>query len=133
MGPFEAALARFATDTKGKIDRFVIYVVLEFRTRLIVRSPVKTGRFRNNWLYGVDEIPSATLIEVDPTGEQASARIAAGIPATAFGHRHYIVNNLPYGRSLENGSSKQAPLGMVRITVLETEEIVARAAEAVQK
>jgi hypothetical protein len=36
----------------------------------------------------------------------------------------YLTNNLPYGERLEYGYSKQAPSGMVRITLAEYEKIL---------
>lgn len=130
MGVFTAALKGFEDRTGEKADRFVRYVMLEFRTRLIVRSPVDTGRFRNNWQYGVEVAPSGVIEGADRSGADVSARIAAQIPVKAAGHVHYLVNNLPYGQSLEDGGSKQAPSGVVGITLLETDQVVARAAVA---
>jgi hypothetical protein len=133
VGTFTDQLAGF----KAKVDRLgsttTRLAVLELRSRFIVRSPVKTGRFRNNWFLGVDQQPDATTEEVDPLGDLAIARALGALPDPADGHVYYIVNNLPYAWSLEMGSSKQAPQGIVRLTLLEWDDIVADAANAAKE
>lgn len=79
------------------------------------------GRFRMNWQVTLHQPATGTLDDVDPTGAKA---IAAGMQIAAqakAGDVVYIVNNLPYAHRLEfeGHSSKQAPAGMLRITVVE--------------
>ena len=121
-GPFELQLRAFADKAKGNADAAVREVVLEVGRRLVIRSPVDTGRFRSNWFYGVDAPPSESTLGV------GSAEVHGDIPAKAAGHVHYVVNNLPYAWRLENGYSKQAPAGMVGLTVVEFAGIVDDAA-----
>jgi hypothetical protein len=89
------------------------------------------GRFRSNWQTMIGAMPSGTLDSVDPSGQAAIARGAAVIEATTVGPAIFIVNNLPYAHRLEFDSwSKQAPAGMVRVTVAEFNSIVEQQARA---
>lgn len=124
-GPFEAQLREFAAKAGARADAAVREVVLEIGRRLVIRSPVDTGRFRSNWFYSLGA-PS------DATTDETGARQVQGIgemPAQASGKVHYITNNLPYAWRLETGWSKQAPLGMVAITAIEFRGIVDGAAQ----
>ncbi|MDO8800050.1 HK97 gp10 family phage protein [Phenylobacterium sp.] len=119
-GQFEMALSQFAQKAGERADAAVREVVLEVGARLIARSPVDTGRFRSNWHYSVDAPRSVITAS---TGERAVTGVEA-MPRDASGRIHYIQNNLPYAMALERGHSKQAPNGMVGLTVLEFSGIV---------
>lgn len=123
---FELQLSNFAKNAGEKSDAAVRTVVLEIGARLIARSPVDTGRFRSNWNYSLNA-PTAETTE--QTGELFVNHLAA-LPTTgAASATHFLQNNLPYGPALEYGHSKQAPLGIVGLTVLEFNGIVDDAAK----
>lgn len=126
MAEFAVQLDAFAEKVEGQLHEVMTKSVLEVRSRLIIRSPVDTGRFRANWQYGVDAMPAGTL-------ESTGAPPAARIPEKAFDRVHYLANNLPYANRLENGWSKQAPSGLVGLTVIEWPDIVASAVASVQR
>lgn len=89
------------------------------------------GRFRANWDYGIGSIPQGQYDTVDKTGAASRDRIAVGISGVKMvGSKHFIVNNLPYAQRLEDGWSRQAPHGMVGLTVLKFETILNRAARS---
>lgn len=135
-------LERFAKKAKGNADLVVRKVFLDFSTRVVMRSPVGDpsgwkspapagytgGHFRGNWQYGEGMIPRGWLQTVDKTGQASLARMQA-IKPQASGKVHYIVNNLPYAMELERGHSRQAPAGMVGVTVKEFQMIVRKAAQ----
>jgi len=87
------------------------------------------GRFRANWRVSIGAPDTRTYPEtvLDPTGQIS---IGAGIDAlgtyrTSDGTIH-IMNSLPYAQALEFQShSKQAPAGMVRVTIAEVAQVVA--------
>ena len=111
---------------------------------LIEASPVDVGNFRGNWLG------SKVIARVGnpdnfrgkggegTMGTIQSQRItnpgvAKGQPPTSFeetnlgsaktakiGQDVYITNNLSYAQALENGSSKQAPGGILRVSAQKT-------------
>jgi hypothetical protein len=90
------------------------------------------GRFRANWQYGLSAPDLKTTETTDQSGQATIGRITTEIPANAGGEMHYITNSLPYAKRLEEGWSKrQAPNGMVGLTILEFQPIVAAAARAI--
>lgn len=127
---FSIEVGAFASKTKGKMELIVRKIVLDMGTRLVERSPVKTGRFRGNWQYATlgTGVPTFPIESLDPTGANTISRIAAQVRSMPAQHVHVLVNNLPYAIPLEQGWSKQAPYGMVGLTVLEFEAIVDGAA-----
>lgn len=83
------------------------------------------GRFRGNWQLSISVPATAQLDRIDPSGAQAIASAAAALSGFKAGPSIYFMNNLPYGPRLEfEGWSKQAPSGMVRVTVAEFDQIV---------
>lgn len=91
-------------------------------TGIVRKSPVDTGRFRGNWITSVGGVSGATFDRVDPSGSLSineGAGSLMGYPNTM--PTIYLQNNLPYANRLENGWSRQAPGGMVALTVAEIE------------
>lgn len=88
------------------------------------------GRFRANWQYGVGDFDVTTTEQTDKSGRVSIARITTGLGSQPAGKVHYLGNSLPYAERLENGWSRQAPSGMVGLTVLEFNPIVDAAAKA---
>jgi hypothetical protein len=129
MGPFEMGLTRFAEKAGDKADFVVRKVVLDIGTRLVLKSPVKTGRFRANWFYAAESRPTQKTEAEDKSGQVSIDRIKPAKGAS-MGRVHWFSNNLPYALPLERGSSKQAPLGIVGLTVMEFNSIVSEAAGA---
>lgn len=82
---------------------------------IIKMTPVDTGRARGNWQCSLD-VPITTQVDLlDPTGSQAISSVIATVRESAV---NYLSNNVPYIRRLEyEGHSKQAPDGMVRISL----------------
>lgn len=94
------AVEKIGRDLHGKIKK---------------RTPVDTGRARASWDVSVNSMSSY----VPPEG----ATTAKEFPNLSLTERDelFIMSNLVYIEPLENGSSSQAPLGMVRVSVAETE------------
>lgn len=145
---FALDISNFVKKAKGNMHAVVRDIVLDVGTRIVMRSPVGDashwqspppkgyigGRFRANWQYGEGVRPQGTLIAIDPKGNATVVRILAGIKPDAAGKIHWLTNNLPYAQRLEYGWSKrQAPAGMVGITVTEYQTVVRNAAAAVNK
>lgn len=120
MGNFTLDLSRLVEKAKGKTDLAVRKVMLETFSKVIYKSPVDTGRFRSNWLlqYGAPNL--STTLETDKSGGSTVGRVAADIQSTRLdGKSIFLTNSLDYSITLENGSSKQAPQGMVRLSIIE--------------
>lgn len=139
---FANDLARFAAKTQARADLIVSKILLDIGRSVTLKSPVGDasywaspppkgyvgGRFRGNWQLGVGSAPGGTLDVIDPGGGATIGAIAAEIPAQSAGHVYYIANNLPYAQALEEGWSRQAPQGMVGLTVQEFSSYVRVAA-----
>jgi hypothetical protein len=142
---FSLDLAAFATKTNLKADAIVRDVVLAVDESLVEKSPVGNpelwanpgvapkgyvgGRFRANWQYGENEVPEGELYTPIygpfPDAAESVSRETSKVNPQAGGKIHYLANNLPYAQALEDGhSAKQAPAGVVGITVIEFEGIV---------
>jgi len=98
---------------------------------IIKRSPVLTGRFRGNWFSQLGS-PSTEMTEnVDESGQIALSKTQKTVEKVEFGHVFYFINNLPYALALEFGHSKvKAPAGMVRVSLADYKNIVAKEARA---
>jgi hypothetical protein len=81
----------------------------------------------------IGTIPAGTLELNDKDGSATISRVTAETLNLAAGQTIYLINNLIYGPGLEYGRSKQAPQGMVRLTVQEYGAVVTKAANEVPK
>jgi len=124
VGSFEDQLRAFQVKTERKMDMAARKVALEIFTRVILKSPVDTGRFRGNWQVGIGSVPNGTLELDDATGVATISAAAARLAGVTAGNIIYLANNLPYARRLEEGYSQQAPAGMVALTVQEFQLVV---------
>lgn len=97
--------------------------------KIMKRTPVDTGRARNNWQMKVNRAPRSILGGEDKSGSKALSQAQNETNKIELGKTVYIVNNLPYAPILEDGSSSQAPQGMVKITVAEFKNIVDKNAD----
>lgn len=93
---FDKFVARFPREierTEG--PRFLRRIGLSALSRIAKRTPVDTGRARAGWQMDDSQAESKLFVEV--------------------------INRVPYIVFLEYGRSKQAPSGMVRISLHEME------------
>lgn len=91
------------------------------------------GRFKNNWQFGVSSINSDTSRRPDGAGGGSLASIVAGTAAWKPGQTIFISNSLPYAYRIEyEGWSTQAPAGVVRLTVLDFQQSVRKAAQGLK-
>lgn len=91
-------------------------VALRIYRGIVEKTPVDTGRARGNWHISVgnpDPYTRETKTRTPLPSEYKKVEQAK--PEDTI----YIQNNLPYIKRLEYGSSKQAPQGMVRLTMQE--------------
>lgn len=125
MGQFSNDLAKFETKTLAKLDLAVRKIALELFQRIILRTPVDTGRARANWQVAIGRVPEGTLELDDKTGTATVSKASAAVSGVVAGDIVYLTNNLSYSVPLEEGHSTQAPGGMVNLTVQEFQSIVA--------
>lgn len=130
-GTFSEQLEGFAEYAKEAADEIFKSVVIQVGSSLINLSPVDTGRFLANWQFSINSTSNASLDETDQMGDKTLARFVKEVGALTYGQTAYVYNNLSYAKPLEYGHSRQAPSGMVRITMARFKEIVERAVKEI--
>ena len=71
---------------------------------------------------------TATGGNADPSAGTARTLLKTQVDGWKPGQTIFITNSLPYAMRLEHGYSKQAPAGMVKLTVQNYAQAVAKAA-----
>lgn len=135
---FEVALDEFVKEEIPKAQlKLQKKIAIDLLGKIIEKNPVgnpdlwKTkyppkgyvgGRSRGNWQISVGASPPNNDIDrIDPTGGLAEAAGFADISVARPGQTIWIYNNVRYIKRLEDGWSKQAPLGMVAVSLAEIE------------
>ena len=120
---FNQELEAASKKIHGDFKKFHKQVCLEVLKRIVLRTPVDTGRARGNWQTEIGRTASGVLSvegsESSMTDFAMSGGISklADIPAFSIVH---ITNNLEYIYYLEyDKRSEQFPEGMVEITLSE--------------
>ncbi|CAH9015416.1 coil containing protein [Vibrio phage 137E35-1] len=112
-----------AAKIKQKHEEINRRALLALSRRIILKTPVDTGIARNGWTFGVG-------IQAEPQGDSLNAIVVA-IEPMKIGQLGYFINVVPYILALEYGHSKQAPAGMVRLSVNQWDRIVKKATREV--
>lgn len=114
---FAIDISQLVTRAKGRTDDVVQKITMELFRAVILRTPVDTGRARGNWECTVGR-PGTKVDQsaADRAGSGALSAASGVVSKTPAGSIVYLSNNLPYIRRLEYGYSKQAPVGMVRVS-----------------
>ena len=128
---FTLDIKAFVEKAGDRADLVVRKVALDLFSKVVLKTPVDTGRARGHWGVGVNSITYGAGLDKDGGG--TIARATATMQGARAGDRIYIANNLPYIVRLEYGHSKQAPAGMVRTTIDEFQAAVNRAASDAQR
>lgn len=129
---FAEDLAKQCARAGEKAATVVRHTALALQSDMVERSPVDTGRFKSNWQAGVGQINRDTSASPDPSGSGAVMRTIQVLQGWKPGQTIWLTNSMPYAQRLEDGWSRQAPTGMVKLTVQAYAEAVKRAVEAVQ-
>lgn len=133
-----------AEKAKKDIATVVRLSTLEMFSRVVLRSPVDTGRFRANWNVSYNVPDDSTSSNLDTSGRGKLAEVKSAVLSMPVGGVIYMCNSLPYAIPLEyglypnppirgskkrgeesvqvhvtGGFSNQAPAGMVRVTARE--------------
>jgi hypothetical protein len=125
---FSLDLSKFAKKAMGNWDLVIKKVVFDIFTDIVWLTPVDTGRARGGWQIGSNYKTGESGI-LDKSGMAALSSGTSGVAglltrAQVIG---FIYNNVIYIGLLEDGSSKQAPRGMVKVTLTRTQAYLERA------
>lgn len=155
---FALQLGKFAEKAGANARQVVRAVSIDTLTKVVMRTPVGNpdlwdknfkaaatrlgwitegyvgGRARANWFVSIGVSNFAVSNRIDKSGQPTIDRGTATISSATTDAPIYIMNSVPYIRELEyEGHSKQAPAGMVRITVTEFQTFVDKAVAELPK
>lgn len=117
---------RLVEKSKARVDVVVRRTVVELFTTVVKRSPVLTGRFRANWNVSFGT-PTLTVTDKTDKSLATANRVVKTVSTLPTSGVIYLANGLPYAGRLENGSSQQAPYGMVKVAVAQFDSAVRKA------
>ena len=117
---FGAQVKQFNRTAQEKLEKQLKRVCLRAFESIVQRTPVLTGCARGNWrvTFGT-ELSRAFDITIRDTGGNKAISLASStiMGKATVGTRVNITNSVPYIMRLEHGYSRQAPQGMVHITI----------------
>lgn len=119
LAAFDAFMRDLVPQIEEKIGELRRWVAIEIWSNVTSMSPVDTGRFRASWNIQ-DGSPDMSVV---PEGQHGPPSQPSGISTRPY-QQTWVSNGLPYGERLEFGWSRQAPDGMVRITMAEIETVL---------
>jgi hypothetical protein len=106
-----------AKELEQGVSKLIRKAALVIDETAVLATPVNTGRARANWIVAVDHVPTEVRGDPQDNAGGAEASLSQGQQAIAgYGPGNTfiaIANNLDYIKPLEEGSSRQAPAGMV--------------------
>lgn len=118
---FSDSLMKLSAYVDGSVEKVIRKACIDLYRRIVERTPVDTGRAKGNWSLGV--VPIAPVGAFDNVSfDKVNAIINKNVSQFKFTLSDevvYITNNLDYIEYLENGTSVQAPAGMVVVSLTE--------------
>lgn len=123
---FEKGIDKWVKETEILFKDLLKRLVFEIQDRVIDRTPVDTGAARASWNLTV-RTPDLTVKEAPKKrGRKAALEAARSLRKELpdfdpYSDMIWLTNATPYILRLEHGSSKQAPVGMVAVTIAEVE------------
>jgi hypothetical protein len=126
VAEFSGVIKRFAAQSKEKETLVIRKIAIECFRRIILGTPVDTGRARGNWQASTGSPASREVNALDPTGAMAIAAMVSEVSAWTPKDDlpAFITNNLPYIQRLNEGWSKQAPAHFIEQVISDMGGIV---------
>lgn len=129
-------IAAFAKKAQDKAEQAVKKVVIDLSNRIVLKTPVDSGRLRANWQLTIGQPASGQVDAQDKFGFLTMGKNAGEALYLRLGQTVFITNNLPYAQTVEygrfgnppgsangaktsGGYSSQTPQGMVRVSIRE--------------
>lgn len=108
-----------AVEAGGGGHAFVVDTTFGMFASVVDRSPVKSGTFKGNWRLGVGERKRGWFRNrADKGGDRTTYHALLELQRMRTVPPFlWITNDVPYALKLERGYSKQAPYGVVALTV----------------
>ena len=134
---FNLDLKNFTNKAEKNSEKIFRGTAISLFGRIIKRTPVDSGRLKGNWQVDVNQPATGNVENIDATPVKAMSggsaiKIQAGIGKPSLSDTIYMVNNLPYAKTIEGGSSTQAPSGMVAVSLTEFKRVLKEEAAKVK-
>jgi hypothetical protein len=121
LNQFQKDIKKISEKTKTDQEKLVKKYAFEVFTEFVNRTPIDTGRAKANWFItlntGTDEVYTGS----GELGEQEATLVSLRrlkVADTRFIPDKYVIsNNLDYIVPLDEGWSKQAPIGIVDLGI----------------
>lgn len=123
---FSVDISKWVKKANGNVHTATSKMLLNITKNVTYETPVKDGYARNNWRHSLNE-PDLTTTDVPDKKPKVESKMVEIPEGQDF--NYYLTNSLPYIEALEYGSSRQAPQGMVRMTVADFTKIAVEAVE----
>lgn len=119
MADFNLSLALCGRKARQRSKAEIAAITLNLFSKIVAQTPVDTGVARSNWNLSVGSEDSSFSTD-RKSPEPALEKAAVDVQTLDLGDEVYITNATSYIRKLEEGSSKQAPSGWVKVAVEQT-------------
>jgi hypothetical protein len=104
---------RLASGYRGRRN----YLVSELLGMIVYATPVKDGYARGGWYLAAGNVSVGGERPPDKDGSATIFSALASLRGSSAFKDVYIKNDVEYINDLERGSSKQAPVGMIRVSL----------------
>ena len=121
------SMASIVSRVNRRIDTQIRKSTIALFGNIIKMTPVDTGRARGNWQCSIGSPITSETDMIDKDGSFVTSLVAKRVKS---GNVVWLSNNVPYISKLEYGWSKQAPAGMVRVSIARFGAFFAEAASA---
>lgn len=117
---FAKRMRGIATTFERNVDSLMVSTALTIHSTIVLGTPYDTGRARGSWFVEIDKPAEGMLSKDDksefgfvPSKTKAEAKLRQYKNQVSI----HITNNLPYIVPLNEGHSKQAPIGFVEMAI----------------
>lgn len=134
---FASQLRRFRQKSMNNVVKVKRLAAFELFSSIILSTPVDKGVLRNNWFVQMGSGSNETTDTPDTSGQGTVDRASRNLVVTNIREDIYFTNNLPYAQVVEygdypgggpkttdDGFSRKASKGMVRVNSLRWDKIV---------
>ncbi|MGJ8685831.1 MAG: hypothetical protein ACSHWQ_00020 [Spongiibacteraceae bacterium] len=113
----------FTATVRSATDKELRKLAIRLGRAIITRTPRDTGRAVQGWVWTVST-PTGNIEAFEDVGKGASKqkavdRMTEFLAGAKIGNVYFMQNNVEYIGHLEHGTSQQAPLGMVELSLYE--------------
>lgn len=128
----QKGVAEFRKLFQAESDEILRDATTRVSNSLVRLSPVDEGEYVADWDVKIGGWPADSEQAPDPKKRTTRARLADIIKSVKYGVAVFFENDDPVASRLEYGYSKQAPQGVVRLTVRRWRGFVRGAGKAAQ-